>query len=187
MGIVLGSPGLFLNSSCDNQPIPQTQPAIQEPKKTKLPTYQPLKTNANYNTTDFSNDTDEVLLARMLYGECRSCEDTEKIAVAHTALNRVNDGKRWNGETLREVILKPWQYSCFNKNNPNRKKLMNPNPETFESCLEIARGVINGAYQDSTNGATHYFNPNVVKPSWAFKLTKIGKIKNSTHEFYRED
>jgi len=122
----------------------------------------------SYKTLDFSKDTNEVLLARMLFGEARNCSDLEKVAIAYTAINRASDGKKWNGETIKESILKPWQYSCFNKDDPNREKLMNPekyDAKSFEKCLQISRDVLSEKYKDQTNGATHYFNPDVVKPN----------------------
>lgn len=147
----------------------------------------------NYKTADFSDDTDEILLARMLFGEARNCSYEEKIAVAYTALNRIDDGKKWNGETLREVILCPWQYSCFNQNDVNKEKLMNPQDydgKSFHECLRAAKEILSGQHTDLTGGATHYFNPQVVQPSWANKMIKIGKLKTkkglTKHEFYRE-
>jgi hypothetical protein len=141
-----------------------------------------------YETNDFKLDNDEVLLARMIYGEARNCSDSEKAAVAYTAVNRANDGKKWNGTTLREAILKPKQYSCFNPEDPNRASLMDPmkhEPEAFERCLAVARGVLSGDIKDPV-GATHYFNPDAANPSWAAKMQKLGKVGNSKHVFYRE-
>lgn len=149
----------------------------------------------NCATIDFLKDTDEILLARMIFGEARNCSNTEKVAVAYTAINRVNDHKKWNGETLREVILKSWQYSCFNKDDTNRKKLMNPeqyDSQSWKLCLNVAEEVLSKKVKDPTSGATHYFNPNIVSsyPDWASKLTKVGKIQTenglSEHEFYIE-
>lgn len=148
----------------------------------------------DYKTQDFSQDSDEVLLARMLFGEARGCSREEKIAVAYSAINRINDGKKWNGTTLREVLLKPYQYSSFNKNDVNRKKLMDPlkyEPKAFEDCLEIAGEVLDGRYKELNFGQTHFFNPKSAKPSWADKIEKIGRIKTSDgeskHGFYREN
>jgi len=163
---------------------------IKSEQKTKL--------NPNaYKTEDFSQDSDKVLLARLLFGEARNCNRNEKIAVAYTVINRVNDGKKWNGENIREVILKPWQYSCFNKKDVNLEKLKNPlyysekyfnyNGMAFEECLEVAEEVLDGKYSELNKGQTHYFNPKTANPSWKDKLEKIGKIGNSKHEFYRED
>ena len=149
----------------------------------------------DYRTTDFSTDSDEVLLARMIFGEARGCSEIERIAVGYTALNRVNDGKKWNGETIREVILKPKQYSCFNESDPNRAKLMNPmsyEPKVFEDCLDIARNILNGECSDPAKGATHYFNPRYANPSWANRMNHIGYLdlgedKKSEHKFFKED
>ena len=152
--------------------------------------FQPIiQTHINYRTTNFSQDTDEVILARMIFGEARNCSKEERIAVGYTTINRLKQPRKF-GRTLSQVILKPYQYSCFNRNDPNREKLMNPkryDPQSFEECLEIARGIISGTYKDPTQRATHYFNPRIVRPSWANQMTRIGRINNSKHEFYRED
>ncbi len=140
----------------------------------------------DYKTNDFSQDSDEVLLARMIYGESRNCSKNERIAVAYSVINRVNDRKKWNGENIKDVILKPWQYSCFNKNDVNLKKLKNPNKKIFEDCLEIAGEVLEGKYSELNKGQTHYFNPKVVKPKWADKLEKVD-FEKTKHEFYREN
>ncbi len=147
----------------------------------------------SYKISDFSQDNDESLLARMIFGEARNCSEIERTAVGYSAINRVNDGKRWNGETINEVLLKDKQYSCFNKNDPNREKMLDPesyDSNSFYECLEIAGDILSGELEDPTNGATHYFNPAVVAPSWANKLEKVGKIDTkrglSKHEFYIE-
>lgn len=140
----------------------------------------------DYRTDDFNKDSNEVLLARMIYGEARNCSKEEKIEIAYSAINRVNDGKKWNGETLREVILKPWQYSCFNKNDVNYEKLKAPEKKVFEDCLKVADGVLEGKYSELNLGQTHYFNPKSANPKWTDKMKKIGKIGNSKHEFYTE-
>jgi len=143
----------------------------------------------DYKTSDFYQDSDKVLLARMLLGEAENCSKQEKIAVAYTAINRVNDNQKWNGEKLKEVILKPYQYSCFNKNLNNKlKDPLNYNSKEFLGCLELAEEILAGEYKDPTEGATHYYNPKLVKePEWTKKAEKIGKIENSRHVFYKEE
>ena len=144
----------------------------------------------------FDRDSNSVLLARMLFGEGRGQTRDEKIAIAYTAVNRVHDGRRNNGETLREVILMPKQYSSFNLNDPNREKLLHPEryePKAFKECLDVAKGVVSGKYKDPTDGATHYFSSNMqTPPAWASDMKRsIGRIqlangKLSEHVFYRE-
>ena len=164
------------------QIVQSTQAPIQ--KDNKPNEIKPI----SYKTNDFKKDSEEVLLARMLFGEARNCSNQEKIAVAYTAINRVNDNKRWNGTNIKGVILKPWQYSCFNLNDPNRKKLMDPekyDSKSWQTCLEIAKNVLSGNYSDSTNGATHYFNPSVVVPEWSKRMEKK-EVQGTKHDFYRE-
>lgn len=149
-----------------------------------------LRVDGGYRTDNFNKDSEEVLLARMIFGEARNCSDSEKIAIAYTAINRAKDGKKWNGETVKEAILKPFQYSCFNKNDSNRIKLMNPEQydrKSFEKCLQISKDVLQGRCKDSTHGATHY-HTTPVKPSWSTNtsMVNLGKIGDSKHLFYRE-
>ena len=155
----------------------------------------PAQKEISYKTANFSIDSDTILLARMIFGEARGCSNLEKVAVAYTAINRANDGKKWNGEILKEVILKRWQYSCFNKNDINRKKIEDPeryDSKSWKICLKIAEDVLSKKVKDPTPGATHYFNSKLVSsyPDWANKLTKVGKIQTETglseHEFYIE-
>lgn len=143
----------------------------------------------SYKTDDFQTDSDEVILARMIFGEARSCSDLEKTAVAYTALNRANDGKDWNGKTLKEAILKKLQYSCFNSNDVNLEKLKDPvkyDEESWKKCLEISNKVINKTSSDPTNGATH-FHTRSVHPYWADDLSVKLDDENLSHIFYRED
>ncbi len=163
-------------------------------KKEATPFQQKIKKMRVANYADFGNDPDEVLLAKMLFGEARSCSDLEKVAVAYTPLNRAEDGVAWNGRTLKEAILEPFQYECFNLGNANRDKLKAPNKydsKSFDQCLKVARDVLSGRYQDPTNGATTYYNPTTIKEPERFKkMQKIGRINTSQgpskHVFYKE-
>ncbi len=134
-------------------------------------------------------ESDKTLLARMIYGECRqsNCSKEERIGIAYTAINRIYDGKKWDGETLRQVILCPQQYSSFNQDDPNREKLMNPNRKIFATDLKIAQEVLSRRYRDPTDGATYYHTINTC-PNWSKSpsMIRIGKIGNSNHIFYKE-
>ncbi len=138
-----------------------------------------------------SRAVEKRLLARMLLGEARNCSDLEKVAIAYTVINRVKDGKNWNGTNIKDVILKDRQYSCFNYDDRNRKVVENPEkyPE-YKRCYQIASAVLDGKFKDPTNGATHYYNPKVTNPSWKNDMVRIGKLKTnkgpSRHEFYQE-
>ena len=143
-----------------------------------------LGTSDAYADYDFSKDSEKVLLAKMIYGEARNCQKDERIAIAYTAINRANDGKKWNGTDVKSAILCPYQYSCFNKNDINRKKLENPKDKTYDECLSLADKILAKKYQDKLK-ATHYHTKQI-KPKWASSkdMKKIGSLEK--HIFYRE-
>ena len=180
--------------ACLTSPKKVEAPTVNRyyPPKFKTEISIPAPENIDYKTENFYQDSDRILLARMLLGEAESCPALEKIAIAYTAINRMHDGKDWNGTTLQEVLLKPRQYSCFNPDISARlKNPMARNPKVFLECLRIAEGVLNRIYVDPTNRATHYLNPNHPDlrgkplPSWTKTLEEIGRINNGYHVFYK--
>jgi Cell Wall Hydrolase len=67
-------------------------------------------------------------------------------------------GGYWWGSTIRDVCLKPWQFFCWNANDPNRKVIegVGPNDPNFSQCLDVAGPVIFGKVPNPVEGATHY-------------------------------
>lgn len=127
------------------------------------------------------------ILARTIYGEARGESIRGKEAVASVIINRVQRAKRrghyWWGNTPYEVCKRPWQFSCWNINDPNREKILavSANNKNFQSCLRIARRAINGTLEDPTFGATHYHVKGLFPP-WArghSPRTEIGR-----HQFF---
>lgn len=119
------------------------------------------------------------ILARIVKGEAAQCSFEGKVAVAAVVLNRVRHS-RWPN-TIKGVAHQPYQFSCYNANVRNRL-YWGPIPQ---SCWDAARAALNG--QDPTSGSTYYFNPYLVKPSWARTLRfvrRIGTNAYDTHDFY---
>ena len=113
------------------------------------------------------------VLARTIYGEARGESVRGKEAVAAVVMNRVRraqnrGGAYWWGAGVEAVCRKPWQFSCWNPNDPNREKLdaVNTRDAAFASCLRIARRAVAGSLKDPTDGATHY-HARGIKPPWA--------------------
>lgn len=104
--------------------------------------------------------------------------DEGMIAVAYVLLNRMKDG-RW-GDNLAEVCLAPEQFSCWNTNDPNRKRMArmkNADPLALGALSALGKA-FRGAIVDPTLGATHYYSTDVGEPDWAAKghfLIQIGK------------
>ncbi|NBB61312.1 cell wall hydrolase [Pseudomonas sp. ODNR1LW] len=119
-----------------------------------------------------ATEKDRDVLARTLWGEARGESVIGQIAVAWTIRNRVNDGKSksWWGEGYAGVCQKPYQFSCWNKNDPNYPYLSGTKPIPFREFAQAkiaADQVIAGKVPDPTGGATHYYATTMSQaPSW---------------------
>ncbi|MEB2621400.1 cell wall hydrolase [Pseudomonas sp. YuFO8] len=137
-----------------------------------------------------TTEKDRDVLARTLWGEARGESLIGLIAVAWTIRNRVNDGKAksWWGEGYTGVCQKPYQFSCWNKNDPNYAYLGGAKPIPFREFAQAqiaADQVIAGKVPDPTGGATHYHATTMVKPpTWivgAKRTTTLGR-----HVFFKD-
>ena len=126
-------------------------------------------------------------LARTIYGEARGEPARGKEAVAAVVMNRVaramERGGWWWGASVAEVCRRPWQFSCWNPDDPNRIKIEQADEKDreFASCLRIARRAVAGALDDPTLGATHYHAASATPP-WA-----TGRVPSAVigrHRFY---
>jgi len=62
--------------------------------------------------------------------------------------------------------------------------IIDGNATAWRDSINVALFVIAGELRDPTNGADHYFNHNLVNPSWAVAMTKTKVIGN--HSFFKE-
>jgi hypothetical protein len=143
-------------------------------------------------TGDFRDDTEQMILARAIFGEGRGLSDEGKMAIAWSIRNRVEDN-RW-ADDYHGVILQVGQYDAFKVKDPNRKYVENPfyveDPlqkvnkqqiDVWKKCYEIAGLVIIGKIADSTSGANHYFSDYINYPYWTKNKNAkfIKKIDNT--------
>lgn len=84
-------------------------------------------------------------MALTIWGEARGASFQGRIAVAHVILNRVRKGGWW-GSTIEEVCTKPWQFSCWNKGDPNRAKMeaVKVDDPIYLQCLGISIMLLSG-------------------------------------------
>ncbi|MDR3156050.1 MAG: cell wall hydrolase [Holosporaceae bacterium] len=133
----------------------------------------------NYSQNDLQT------LAKTIYGEARG--ELHKfgivslIAVANVVVNR----KRKNfANSIAEVCVAPYQFSCWSKSDPNYKKMMRITSEEahiFGKCLETAENVLSEKWPDITDGCDHYHERSI-RPYWAVYL--IPKRIFGSHYFY---
>lgn len=123
------------------------------------------------------------VLARTLYGEARGESRAGRVAVANVVINRALRGGWW-GETVAEVCRKKWQFSCWNKGDPNRaivKKVKVRGNPLFRECIEIATQAVRLKLPDSTFGS-YWYHARGVSPEWAFGHAPVCSIGG--HDFY---
>lgn len=131
-------------------------------------------------------------LARTLYGEARGEYKRPEgglaalIAVANVVLNRVQRGG-WFGKTISDVCRKPFQFSCWNRGDPNFPLIAHVkegDDDVFALCLHVAEKVAGEHWPDLTQGATYYHASTMSDfPSWARGHRPVLRI--GRHVFYR--
>lgn len=101
-------------------------------------------------TGNFYDDSEEMILARLIFGEARSQSQEAKIWVASTVFNRIKSPtSSWWPDTVHDVILQDQQYKSFNENNRNSSLVENPikdptQKQSWEDCYRIAEEILAG-------------------------------------------
>jgi len=148
------------------------------------------------------SDTDILVGALTIYGEARGDTQEGRTAVAHTILNRCK-AKKWWGKgvsghqdhSIAAVCLKPSQFSCWNKSDPNAESLtamLSDGWESaivekaFRSCLKALLDALDGHASDKTAGCTHYLTTALhvsgKGPEWA---RRGDYIETGKHRFFK--
>lgn len=142
-------------------------------------------------TGDFTDDTEEMLLARAVYGEAGGESREAKIAVAWAIRNRVEDNQNRWGKSYHDIILSDFQYEPFNnpKSDPF-KKITQPllgdplEKRAWQESYRVAEAVFLDKESDPTNGANHFYVPSdQPKPAWVDQ--KKFTIQIGTTRFYK--
>ena len=131
-----------------------------------------------------TKDDDEQIdyIARTAWGEARGEGTAGMQAVVNVIMNRVSRGG-WYGLTPKEVVLKKYQFSCWNANDPNRAQLLvvDERNSAFATAKKLAAMAYAGDLPDITGGAINY-HAKSISPYWADKMQQTAQIGN--HIFY---
>lgn len=127
-----------------------------------------------------------LVVALTLFYECGNQPWEGKVLVLDTIVNR----SRKMNMTLKQVCLQPRQYSCWNGRKTQRKLVRSTatvatyNSVSWRECMLLAKMAGSDAYMPTT-GATHYFNPHIVKPApiWIKRMKLVDKVGD--HAFYQ--
>lgn len=128
------------------------------------------------------------VMARTIFGEARGEPIEGMEAVANVIMNRAKisekKGRYWWGNGIIGVCQKPYQFSCWNKNDPSYQRLTTVTESNihFATSLRIARRAIIGALPDLTKGSTHY-HADYVSPYWIKGERPVKVI--GRHIFYK--
>jgi len=137
------------------------------------------------------SERDIFTLARTIWGEARGELHGGRVAVANVIINRFKKRGWWaqakndriEDNTIEAVCRAPWQFSCWNKDDPNLPYMLalTEDDKTFMECLNIARDAETMALPDITFRSKHYHNL-TVSPKWAEDKTPIIQVGN--HLFF---
>lgn len=109
--------------------------------------------------------SEAILKIMLLWGEARGESPKGKLAVLWVVKNRAAH----SGQSVSAEILRRWQFSSFNENDPNRGKLLTAwkdDPVQWAVCEAISVLDSGGDCTDPTSGARHYYAHKVVQPTW---------------------
>jgi len=141
----------------------------------------------------FGHLSEAQLMALTIYGEARGEAREGKIAVGSVILERV-DHRKWDGDTIHEVCLMPYQFSCYLPGDPNFKALKLiagdwgtkiARSKVLSECYAITSGLLDGTIPRTPIIAERnccQYKTKAAKASWADKMERVAVIGH--HEFY---
>jgi N-acetylmuramoyl-L-alanine amidase len=199
---IAGSAGNILN-----QPVPShshdaatTQQVSSSPASTAVRVSQPAPEKAPGDVTPVVDNDDLRYLALTIWGEARSHGEDGMRAVGHVIVNRLSLSKssnraarRYGSGTVENVVRHRRQFSCWNTNDPNKRRMRNidqlvvnrPDYHAWQDAQRIAREILTNQSVDPTGGAVMY-HATYVSPAWsrADSMVQVANVEN--HVFYKD-
>lgn len=113
-------------------------------------------------TENFDDDSELMLLARLILGEAERQPREAKVGVGYTVINRLRGKKPFWGYSVREIILKEGQYDGI-WNDDTYSKVRNPfellsetRKKEWSESYDVAKSIITNNTEDPTDGATFF-------------------------------
>lgn len=129
---------------------------------------------------------DVLTTARTIYGEARGEPIMGQIAVGWVIRNRHESGKWFGRGSVADVCTRPYQFSAWNPDDPNREKLLavTLDDPAMQKAVYAALAALLGFEEDRTVGSCHYYVDGSPEPAWAKGKTPVGRI--NAHVFFRD-
>ena len=120
-------------------------------------------------------------MALTMWGEARNQGEEGMRAVGHVIANR--RAAKTHGTYVTDTVSAAWQFSCWNKNDPNRALMLaiEDLPEggaahrQWLAAKRIAAEVLAGRSVDLTGGALFY-HTTAVQPAWSRGVAPVTQI-----------
>jgi N-acetylmuramoyl-L-alanine amidase len=125
--------------------------------------------------------SDETIMAQTAWAEARGLGYEGMHAICNVIMNRVAK-QSWYGLTPTEVCLKPKQFSCWLKSDPNYPKIQKVTDDDpqYKMALALANDALMGNLPDITNKALNYYSNSIQLPSWTEGCTPCYTIGNTS-------
>ncbi|MEK7618893.1 MAG: cell wall hydrolase [Patescibacteria group bacterium] len=131
-------------------------------------------------TGDFRDDPDDILFARLIFGEAENQSRGTKIFVGGSVLNRVS-AKAWPG-TVKDVILQKGQYDPFREKDSNFRKVIDPlknvgrsRKAAWKESYDVAWGLLGGSIQNPSK-ATHFHGKGIDRGWFISNIVPKGRF-----------
>jgi spore germination cell wall hydrolase CwlJ-like protein len=167
-----------------------------QPKGANPPSYRaaapaeaaPAETDQTPISDEDYDVVDAHWMALTMWGEARNQGEIGMRAVGHVIANRRQ--AKTHGAFVTDTVSAAWQFSCWNKNDPNRAMMLaiEDLPEggaahrQWLAAKRIAAEVLAGRSADPTGGALFY-HTTAVHPAWSRGVTPVTQIGD--HLFFR--
>ncbi|HEX8580518.1 MAG TPA: cell wall hydrolase [Allosphingosinicella sp.] len=120
-------------------------------------------------------------MALTVWGEARNQGEEGMRAVAHVIANRWK--AKSHGAYVTDTVSAAWQFSCWNKNDPNRAMMLaiedlsegSASHTQWLTAKRIAAEVLAGRSIDPTGGALFY-HTTAVAPAWSRGVAPVTQI-----------
>ena len=128
---------------------------------------------------------DQSFLAVLIKQEAEGEPFEGKVAVSFVVVNRARKYRR----SIKDVILDPYDFSCWNTNSLTRMRIDDISSSMWYDCQKAAAASLYELSKDPTSGAVYYINPKISNPPpswWNTDTDPTSEVKIGKHVFRRK-